>query len=89
MVLTGFYTLFRLVNMSVQTFIQQHRIRQAELALAVGCTPMAISFKVRGLRPWKRDEINAVLAFCRQYDPGVTYEELFGATEQVAEREAV
>ncbi|MDB2620245.1 hypothetical protein N9X87_00420 [bacterium] len=64
--------------MRLQAFISMHSVSQTQLAEIVGITRMAVSYKIRGLRPWKNEEINAVLAFCRQYDPSITYEDLFG-----------
>lgn len=75
--------------MSIRDFKERNRLTIAVMAIGVGLKPSAMANKLAGLRPWKQDEINAVLAFCRQYEPGVTYEELFGATEHLVEREAV
>ena len=70
--------------MKLTTFLGQHSISQSELAEPLGLTRAAVSYKINGHRPWKRDEINKVLAFCRRYDPEVTYEDLFGSTDKAA-----
>lgn len=56
-------------------------LSQSDIARHLGIQPSAVSMKVGGDRPWKRDEIDAVLALARQKDPTVTYESLFGTPE--------
>lgn len=62
-------------------------LNQSDLARHLGLQPSAISMKVRGDRPWKRDEIDSVLALVRDRDSSVTYERLFGG--ESVEPEAV
>jgi predicted transcriptional regulator len=62
-------------------------IEHKAIAARLELTQSAISMKANGHRPWKRDEIDALLELCREVDPAITYEQLFGATES-AERVA-
>jgi len=64
--------------MALRSFLAEHGVTQAALAQELGLTRQAVHLKLHGLRPWKGDEIAAVIAFCRRYDPCVTYEDLFG-----------
>ena len=59
-------------------------INQSDIADRLGISDGGVSLKVNGHRPWKRDEIDAVLALAREKDPSVTYELLFGAGESEA-----
>lgn len=62
-------------------------LNQSDLARHLGIQPSAVSMKVKGERPWKRDEIDAVLALARTTDPTITYERLFA--EQASEPERI
>lgn len=53
-------------------------LNQSDIARRLDLTPSAISMKVGGERPWKRDEIDAVLDLAREHDATITYEQLFG-----------
>lgn len=52
-------------------------LNQSDIARRLDLTPSAISMKVGGERPWKRDEIDAVLEMAKEHDPAITYEQLF------------
>lgn len=54
-------------------------LNQSDLARHLGVQPSAVSMKVNGERPWKRDEIDAVLDLAKEKDPTITYEQLFGS----------
>jgi transcriptional regulator with XRE-family HTH domain len=56
-------------------------LTQGDLASAMGVDPSTISNKLAGRRSWSREEINAALAFLRKFEPGLSYEQLFDATE--------
>ena len=64
--------------MNIQRFCKKHRITQTQIAELLGITVGGANYKLRGLRPLKRDEINKILALCRGYDAAVGYEDLFG-----------
>lgn len=56
-----------------------HNLRQGQLAEGLGLSQSTVSkWFTRGNAPTKKN-IDAVIAFCRQYDPAVTYDELFGS----------
>lgn len=59
-------------------------ITQGDLAEQLGLSSSAISMKLHGHRPWKREEIDAVLELAREKDPAITYEQLFAPVEAVA-----
>ena len=62
-----------------EPILKQLGITQTQIAERLNLTGGAVSLKVNGHRPWKRDEIDAVLALCRERNPDITYEQLFGA----------
>lgn len=61
-------------------------LNQSDLARHLGVQPSTVSMKVKGERPWKRGEIDSVLALARQHDPSVTYEQLFAGDDLEAEK---
>lgn len=68
--------------MRLRQFLSAHGITQTELANELGLAKPSVSLKLSGRRPWFDREIQVLLAFCRRYDPDVTYEDLFGEPEE-------
>lgn len=59
-------------------------VTQGQLAEVLGLSQPAVHRKLHGLREFTRAEINATLAFLRERDPEITYEQLFSPTAAVA-----
>ncbi len=64
--------------------LKQLGIKQEDIAGRLGLSGGGVSLKVNGHRPWKREEIDAVLELARERDPAITYEQLFAPAEAVA-----
>ena len=56
-------------------------IPQAKLARHLGVHRSAVSRWIRGDHAPRQPTIDAILAFCRRWDPDVTYEQLFGRSQ--------
>ena len=61
-------------------FLEEKGVTQTELAAALGMELPTLNRKLRGHRPWRLEEANAVLAFLRErlHNPGLTLDDLFG-----------
>ena len=68
----------------LRVFLVRHNLRQEDLAEAVGLSRVAISNIINGKSQPTRGTINLVLRYCRQFDPAITYEVLFGSREAAA-----
>jgi transcriptional regulator with XRE-family HTH domain len=67
------------VESRLSRFLDKAGISQADVAAALSVDPSSISKKISSERPWKLDEIRALLALLAQRtDRAVTYEEVFG-----------
>jgi transcriptional regulator with XRE-family HTH domain len=64
--------------------LKQLGIEQKDIADRLGLSGGGVSLKVNGHRPWKREEIDAVLELARQKDPEITYEQLFAGAAACA-----
>lgn len=66
--------------MSLASLIGQIDASRDEVGAVIGTTGSAVSHKLSGRRPWKRAEIDAVLALLSaRLGRRVTYEEAFGS----------
>ena len=68
----------------LKEFLVKYEITQAALAEAVGVTQPAVTFIIRGENNPSKATIDAILRFCRCFDPAVTYEQLFGEATEAA-----
>jgi len=63
----------------LKVFLVRQGLTQENLAEGCGKSVVTISGLINGKVGPRKDTIDAVLEFCRKYDPSVTYEQLFGA----------
>lgn len=63
----------------LKVFLVRNGLNQTVLAEGIGVTTAAVSQWFSGANNPSKETIDAILSFCRQYDPAVTYEDLFGA----------
>lgn len=61
----------------LRAFLARHGLRQEDLADGIGISRVSISSFINGATSPRKTTLDAILGFCRQYDPSVTYEQLF------------
>jgi hypothetical protein len=64
--------------MKLRIFLIANRLSIKLLAQGIGMKAGSVGSKIRGERPWKQVEIDAVIKFCRSYQPSISYDDLFG-----------
>lgn len=63
----------------VEATLERLGLKQSELARHMGVDPSTLSKKLSGDRGWSQADINSCLAFFREHDPELQYEQLFAA----------
>lgn len=71
-------------TVGLREFLARHRLKQADLARGANLTDSAVSYILRGEFHPRMANIDAIIAFCRQHDPTITYEDLFRGQERAA-----
>ena len=64
--------------------LEKHGISPTEYSRGIGTSAPQGWRLLRGERRFNSDTIAATLSYCRQYDPDVTYEDLFGDVHKKA-----
>lgn len=59
-------------------FCNDKRLTNVEIGEAVGVSPSAIWRVRKGDNDPRKTNIDGILAYCKKFDPTVTYERLFG-----------
>jgi transcriptional regulator with XRE-family HTH domain len=65
--------------MSLRAFLDRHELSQKELAEAVSLSEATVSRIINGENDPRKENIDALLRFCRTIEPTISYDELFGS----------